>query len=187
MKVIAGTAKGTILKTPGGLKTRPTSGKVKAAFFNIIGEQVLNTCFLDLFSGTGGMGIEALSRGSSYSVFVEKERFCVKIIKDNLKKSRFLDKAAVLHNDAHVALKRLAKQGFTFDVIYIDPPYIYRAISKLIADLDKFNLLVPGGVLGVERDSREPIEGIHFLPYSFWQKKRYGNTQLLLFHNVLQK
>ena len=187
MKVIAGSAKGTILKTPRGFSTRPTSGKVKGAFFNIIGKQILDACFLDLFAGTGGMGIEALSRGCSYSVFVENKHVCIKLIKDNLKKSKVFDKAAVIQSDVHIALNRLSKQGFKFDIIYIDPPYLYETILELIADLDKLNLLAPGGVLGVERDSRNCIEGIDYLPYAFRQRKLYGNTQLLLFQNEPQK
>lgn len=184
MRVIAGSAKGTTLRSPGGLKIRPTSGKVKEAFFNILGNRVLDAFFLDLFSGIGGMGIEALSRGSSFSVFVEKERKCVKIIEENLKQSRLFDRAAIFRYDVHIALKLLSKKGFRFDIVYLDPPYLYTAILKLICDLDKFDLLVPGGVLGIERDSRDLTKWVEFSPFPFWQRKKYGNTQLVLFQNM---
>ncbi len=184
MRVIAGTAKGIPLKSLPGLKTRPTSGKVKEAFFNIIGNQVFDSFFLDLFSGTGGMGIEALSRGGFFSVFVDKERRCKQVIKDNLRRSALLERAEIIVCDAHGALKKLSPRGFQFDIIYIDPPYLYSDFSRLLLELDKLSLVATGGILGVERDSRDLAKWIDSSPFQLWQRKKYGNTQLFLFANV---
>ncbi len=184
MRVIAGSAKGTRLKAPGGLKTRPTSSRVKEAFFNIVGQRILDTTFLDLFSGSGAMGIEALSRGSAQAVFIEKDRVCAKIITENLARCRMLDRSVILTRDAHLALSLLSRKKCKFEIVYIDPPYHYPGIFDLVSQLEKDQLLVTGSLVGLERDSRSDEKWSRFSSFSLAQRKKYGKTQLILFEYI---
>ncbi len=184
MRVIAGSAKGTRLKAPGGMKTRPTSSRVKEAFFNIVGQRVLDATFLDLFSGSGAMGIEALSRGSAQAVFIERDRVCAKIIMENLARCRMLDRAVILTRDAHLALSLLSRKKYKFEIVYIDPPYQHPGIFDLASQLEKDQLLVTGSLIGLERDSRSDENWSGFSSFSLVQRKKYGKTQLILFEYI---
>lgn len=143
MRVIAGSKKHLILKTPAGFETRPTADKYKETLFNVLQSDIYSdTKFLDLFSGSGGIGIEALSRGAEYAVFVDKSKAAIQCIEDNLKSTGLRDRAHVIATDAMSALYRLSGK-YTFDIIFMDPPFgaelekevlYYLAHSKLIHD-----------------------------------------------------
>jgi len=181
MRVIAGSAKGRYLKTPRGKVLRPTSDKVKAAFFNIIGDLLLDACFLDLFAGSGSIGIEAISRGAKRCVFVEKEAYAVKLIKENI---RLMDNSMacnILHVDGKMALRILSQRKDSFHIIYIDPPYNYQKISLIGEELLGGGLLKEDGLLCVERSSWDELLWLQLFPLPLWQKKIYGDTMLLLF------
>ncbi len=178
MRVIAGSAKGTKLSAPHGLQTRPTSGRVKEAFFSIIGERVLDAFFLDLFSGSGALGIEALSRGSLYTVFVEKEPTCVQVIRNNLNRCRLMERAMIVKEDVSRALALLSARSLKFSLVYIDPPYKFRPLSGLLTDLDKMNVLLPGCLLTLERAGRERVDWTDLQAYTPLQCKKYGDTLL---------
>lgn len=123
MRVIAGSARRLPLKTPAGMNTRPTTDRIKETLFNILQPQLYGCRFLDLFAGSGGIGIEALSRGAEYAVFVDNSREAVACIRDNLAFTHLQDKAAVIAQDCIGAIGRLASKRERFDLIFIDPPY----------------------------------------------------------------
>ena len=122
MQVVAGSARRILLKTPAGDKTRPTSNRIKETLFNILQPEIQGARFLDLFAGSGAIGIEALSRGAREAVFVENSRQALACIRDNLERTHLAEKALVLQTDVSAAISRLASRG-AFDIIFLDPPY----------------------------------------------------------------
>lgn len=181
MRVIAGSAKGRHLKTPRGRTLRPTSDKVKAAFFNVVGSLLPDSFFLDLFAGTGSIGIEAMSRGAKRCVFVEKDVAAVKLIKKNIQLIEDNPSCSIFHNDIKKAIKILSQQNESFSIIYIDPPYDYRDVGSVVEKVHEGALLRENGLLCVERSSRDVLLWVKFLTLPLWQKKIYGDTSLLLF------
>ena len=123
MRVISGSARGLKLKAPEGLNTRPTTDRIKESLFNIIAADLYDICFLDLFGGSGGIGIEALSRGARKAYFADSSRKSIDIINDNLKRARLDSKAVVMNCDFRQALNRIKAEGEKFDIVFLDPPY----------------------------------------------------------------
>lgn len=123
MRVIAGSARRRNLVCPSGNHTRPTTDRIKETLFNMLQTQIPQVRFLDLFSGSGGIGIEALSRGAKECVFVENEREAISCIKTNIKNTDFTDCSQVMTMDVMQALRRLDQVGQAFQVIFMDPPY----------------------------------------------------------------
>ncbi|MBS6644755.1 MAG: 16S rRNA (guanine(966)-N(2))-methyltransferase RsmD [Clostridiaceae bacterium] len=123
MRVIAGSARRLLLKTIDGLDTRPTTDRIKETLFNMIQPGMADCKFLDLFSGSGGIGIEALSRGAELAVFIENNPKAVSCIKENLAATRLEDRGMVMACDVLTGLKRLEGKGHVFDYIFMDPPY----------------------------------------------------------------
>lgn len=121
-RVVSGKARGIILDTPKGLKTRPTADKVKEAVFNILANQLYGARFLDVFAGSGQIGIEALSRGAESAVFFDHDKECVHLINSNLKKAGLNGNAKVMQTEAKNGIMRL-EPGIPFDIVYMDPPY----------------------------------------------------------------
>lgn len=139
MRVIAGTARRLQLKTIEGLDTRPTTDRIKETLFNMIGPNLPGSTFLDLFSGSGGIGIEALSRGAGQAVFVEMNPKAVECIRENLRTTRLEDSALVMACDALTGLKRLEGRDYIFGTIFMDPPYdreLERPVLQYLADSD---------------------------------------------------
>lgn len=137
MRVIAGKARRLKLKTSEGLETRPTADRVKESLFNMINADIYDCRFLDLFSGSGAIGIEALSRGAKSAVFVENSRICMDIIIENLKFTRLQEFADVINQDVIDAINELGARKAVFDIIFIDPPYaagFYEPVLKAIAN-----------------------------------------------------
>jgi 16S rRNA (guanine966-N2)-methyltransferase len=181
MRIRAGSLKGRLLKSPRGEKIRPTSDKVKMAFFNIIGDCLKDVNFLDLFSGTGSIGLEALSRGAGRSIFVEKNRLSLEILRENIKLTGTQDRAQVLPLDIFGALKLLSKKGESFEIIYLDPPYDYQGTAKVLQYLYREDLVKEGGIISLERSGRDGRDGLEKVPFRPWKKKVYGNVFLLIF------
>ncbi|MBO4838905.1 MAG: 16S rRNA (guanine(966)-N(2))-methyltransferase RsmD [Lachnospiraceae bacterium] len=123
MQVIAGSARRIQLKTLPGDHTRPTSNQIKETLFNILQPVVQGSRFLDLFAGSGGIAIEALSRGARDAVLVDNSRQACAVIRDNLERTHLADRAVLLQTDAAAAIKRLSAKGAPFDIIFLDPPY----------------------------------------------------------------
>jgi len=173
IKVLSGKYKNLSLKTPKSDKTRPTSSKVRGSVFDILQNQIEEARFLDIFAGSGSMGIEALSRGANSATFIEHDKIAASCIRENLKKIQI--QATVLQQDAQVALKRLIKGGDHFDIIYIDPPYHLDIlpILELIPPL-----LSPEGLTILEQSSKAKIE---FQGLEKTQERKFGDTTLHLY------
>lgn len=163
MRIISGAYKNRILASPKGLTTRPTSEKLRGALFNICQSYVEGAAFLDLFAGSGAMGIEALSRGAENATFIDGDREAIRCIQENLRALHIQEKAHLLKGDVFEKLERLIKQGQQYDIVYADPPYDALTIfegekvsfsSRVVLMIDRSQLLKPGGMLFVE-DSKE--------------------------------
>jgi 16S rRNA (guanine(966)-N(2))-methyltransferase RsmD len=154
MRVIAGKARGARLTAVPGTKTRPTTDKVKEAIFSMIGEQLNGGWVLDLFAGTGGLAIEALSRGMEHAVLIDKERASIQVIKQNLAAAHLTDKAEVYLNEAGRALKPLHRRGVHFDLVLLDPPYRMQDMDVWVARMLGMQLLAPGARIVIEHDAQ---------------------------------
>ena len=123
MRVIAGSARRLLLKAPDGMDTRPTADRVKESLFNMLNPDLYGCAFLDLFSGSGAIGIEALSRGAQRAVLVDASMECAGIIKQNLEVTKLGENAEIINEDVYAAIERLGRRGDKFDIIFMDPPY----------------------------------------------------------------
>jgi 16S rRNA (guanine966-N2)-methyltransferase len=174
MRVIAGRLGGRRLKAPVGRLTRPTSDRVREALFSMLGD-VGEACVLDLFAGTGALGIEALSRGASSAVFVERGAGAMRALSGNLEALGIEPAAAeVRRSDALTALRSARRSEETYDLVFIDPPY--RQARDLGPELSKAlpPLLRPAACVVVESDRRAPLE----LGMEVEQERRYGDTSI---------
>lgn len=149
MRVISGTAKNRKLKAPSGQNTRPITDMIKEALFNVLGSKVVDATVLDLFAGSGSVGIEAISRGAKEVVFIDNSYEAIEVIKYNLKHCGFSKEAQVYKNDVFKALDILERRGRVFDIIYVDPPFTNPKIfDQVMLSLDrKRKLLAPEGVI----------------------------------------
>jgi len=177
MRVISGTAKGVTLKTPEGMSTRPTTDRVKEAMFSIIQFDIPGTRVLDLFGGTGQLGIEALSRGAKSAVFVDTQESACKLIKENLKKTKLESQGQVVRSD-YLSYLRNCKDKF--DIILLDPPYIEVFLENSLNLITEIDILQTNGIIVTER----PLE--KELPWSFpgFSRSRdykYGKTLLTIY------
>ena len=149
MRVISGTARGCSLVSPVGEKTRPTGDRMKEDLFNILAHKVKGAVFLDVYCGSGAMGIEAISRGASAAIFVDESPNAIKATKANLQKTRLHEKARILHMPAAQALLQL-KQSIKHDIIFLDPPYESTELTSSLTFIDQNDLLVKGGIIVAE-------------------------------------
>ncbi|MFO8192063.1 MAG: 16S rRNA (guanine(966)-N(2))-methyltransferase RsmD [Bacillota bacterium] len=175
MRIIAGSKKGMKLKTPGGTSVRPTANRVREALFNILGPLVRDAVFIDLYAGSGAVGIEALSRGARLAIFVENKRDNIPLIGENLKKSGFKDRSLLLHRDVNRALPHLAEKQFRADLIFMDPPYLSKEIPTVIKAINGLPLLSPDGLIIVEHACSN---GEWAAVFSNLRRKKYGQTCL---------
>jgi len=177
MRIIAGSRKGARIFAPKGLDTRPTADRVREAAFNLLGPGGAEDAkVLDLFAGSGAMGLEAMSRGAAHVTFVESDQEACRTINRNLDKLRF-DHATVLCQDALTALRADASQGTRYDLVLLDPPYKrFSSLEKaMIRDLPE--IVAPGGTLLVETAAEEEPD----LPLAKRTTRRYGSARLTLF------
>jgi len=180
MRVIAGTARGRGLKAVPGMSTRPTTDKVKEALFSMIGPFFDGGEALDLFAGTGGLGIEALSRGMSRAVFIDMEKKSIDTVLHNLQATGLKAQAEVYRNDAFRALKALAKRERQFALVFLDPPYRMKVIGELLESLESLQLLADEAVIVVEHDAEDQLAET---AGALRQKRRvaYGDTALTIY------
>lgn len=153
MRVVSGTCKGRSLKAVPGSTTRPTTDKVKEAIFNMIGPYFEFGIGLDLFAGSGGLGIEALSRGLEKVIFVDRDPKAFQVIKENIAICDLIDKSEVYRNDAERAIKAILKREIRFDYIFLDPPYKKQQLVKLLNTFTNENLLNSNGIILCEHAS----------------------------------
>ena len=185
MRVISGEAKGRRLKTPGDERIRPTADKIKGALFSIIGERVRDAHVLDLFAGTGNLGIEALSRGARFVHFVDADKGAESIIRENLIRVKFEDRACVWRTDAITALSRLERTGQRFDLIFSDPPYGRQLNQKALAMLSNGEFIVEDGLVVLEHHRKElfPPQKTALLKID---ERRFGETVLTFYHQKVE-
>ena len=182
MRVIAGTAKGRKLLPVPGQRTRPITDRSKAALFDILGPQVVGCRFLDLFGGTGSVGIEALSRGAAEVVFVEISRPALRTIGENLRRLGLAGGAHVVRGDAFAFLQRPDIEPF--DVIYVAPPQYHRLWVKALQAIDaRPSLLAEGGqvIVQIHPKEQEPLT-LHHL--EMVDQRRYGSTLLTFWQAI---
>lgn len=174
MRVIAGKAKGHKLKTIEGLETRPTTDRIKETLFNMIAFDLPQCHFLDLFSGSGAIGIEALSRGAKECVFVEKSKMACDIITENLRHTKLQQNAVLLQKDVFEALYLLKQQKKEFDIIFLDPPY-HMGIAKPVCDkIVEYGLLKKEGYVIWERGAG--VDSMPISNFSIIKEKNYKTT-----------
>jgi 16S rRNA (guanine(966)-N(2))-methyltransferase RsmD len=179
MRVITGQAKGVILKTPRGGKTRPATELVRGAIFSILETAVSDwTWVLDLYSGSGSLGIEALSRGASRVDFVENDRHCCAIIRDNLEKTKLKDRAHVYCCSVAKAISFLNKE---YSIIIMDPPYSNPSIEKTIEQLASSKIIGDKSIIVVTHSCQRPLKP-SYTPLQLIKERRHGDSVIALYH-----
>ena len=163
-----------------GDELRPTSAKVREAIFNILQMEIQQSLFLDLYAGTGAVGLEALSRGAEKVFFVENSPVRAKAIMDYIHKLGLDDRASVYQEQAETFLKRAIRTGMKFDIIFSDPPYLSGEIDKVLPHLGEFNILRDEGCILIEHSSKmalsENVENLKLV-----KNYRYGDTMITLY------
>ncbi len=183
MRVIAGSARRQKLKTPDGLATRPTQDIIKETLFNILQNEVPGSSFLDIFAGSGQIGIEALSRGALKAVFIEKTREAAEIIRENLEATHLSDRAEVMVSDCMIALSRLERTGFdkssSFDIIHMDPPYESGLESNILKFLSGSELLSEDCIIVIEASVKTDMSYVSELGFQVVKDKIYKHNRHL--------
>lgn len=174
MRVISGTARGLKLESLDGIETRPTLDRVKEAVFSILFEKTYDALVLDLFAGSGALGIECLSRGAKGCVFVDINQRAADVIKTNVNKARFTDKAHIRVCDYKTYISGCNKK---FDLIFLDPPYMAGITESVLEDIKQNNILNEGGIIIVESDAENIPDIQHF---KIINNKKYGRVSILI-------
>lgn len=178
MRVITGSARGRRLKELEGMETRPTTDRVKEGMFSALQFDIEGRRILDLFAGTGQLGIECLSRGAASAVFVDRRADAVKLIKENLKVTELQDRARVVAGDSMEYLKSLREK---FDIILLDPPYAAGLLEAAIAHIARFDILAPHGIIVAEHPVEKVLPALE-PPYRVHRTYRYGKIGLTIYH-----
>lgn len=187
MRIITGKAKGIRLKTLEGEATRPTSERVKEAVFSMIQFDIEGRSVLDLFSGSGQLGIEALSRGAIDATFVDKSRDAIAIIKDNVKKSGFLEQSEIYQADYLDFFKRYSSKKF--DIIFLDPPYALKMYKPAFKAMLEYGVLKPTSMIICESGEDTVFEGDSSLEskFSVEKKSKYSKTVITIFRPLIDE
>jgi 16S rRNA (guanine966-N2)-methyltransferase len=162
-----------LLVAPSGDSTRPTADRAKEGLFDILGARVSGARFLDIFCGSGSVGIEALSRGAKEAVFVENSPSAIKAVKENLAKTRLADSAQIMEMTAEKAISRLAGENRRFEIIFLDPPYAKNFLPQVLEQITRAEILAQDGILIAETDSAEKIDADEI--------RVYGRTKFLFY------
>ena len=178
MRVIAGSARRLLLKTPKGNDTRPTQDRIKETLFNILQNDVPGAIFVDLFCGSGGIGIEALSRGAAHATFVDNSRKAVRVIEENLQFTKLADRAEVLCRDAALALRALSGRR-SFDLIFLDPPYDKGLEKEILFLLPTLDLAAWDAITVVEASLATDFSYLAEAGYRLIKEKCYKNNRHL--------
>ncbi|MFX3674213.1 MAG: 16S rRNA (guanine(966)-N(2))-methyltransferase RsmD [Paenisporosarcina sp.] len=183
MRVISGICKGLPIKAVPGSNTRPTTDKVKESIFNMIGPYFDGGLVIDLFAGSGSLGIEALSRGMDSCIFIEKDAKAVQIIHENLKKCKLEDQAEVFKIDASRAVKALEKREVKVDLLFLDPPYQQIELYNLAEIMVQKGLLSSDAIIMCEHEKTVDIpETIH--SFSLTRRETYGSTIISIYRKL---
>lgn len=191
MQIIAGKFKGRVLKTPKGVETRPTSSKLRGALFNRHQNTIIDANVLDIFAGSGAVGLEALSRGAKKAVFIDNNRFAIDALKANIKSLDLVKETTVIQADVFSALSKI-KEG-PFEFVYADPPYqltkglkkpLKLFIEELIAFFDESDLIAPNGILLIEEGGPFGLNNM-LKTLTKTDERVYGSTWLYEFSKSL--
>ncbi|WP_040204794.1 16S rRNA (guanine(966)-N(2))-methyltransferase RsmD [Neobacillus jeddahensis] len=183
MRVVSGICKGRPLKAVPGNTTRPTTDKVKEALFNMIGPYFDGGIGLDLFAGSGGLGLEALSRGLEKVIFIDRESKAIHVIQENIKACKFEETSEVYRNDADRALKALIKRGICFDYIFLDPPYKKQQLISLMEKMDQQDLVNADGIVVCEHSF--DVELPHSIGrFNRIKHEKYGIIAVTIFSKI---
>ena len=180
MRIITGTAKGLVLKTPKGLSTRPTSDRIKESVFSILNGMIDfdGKIILDLFAGTGALGLEAMSRGGTQATFVDSETS--NVIRDNVTRAHFDDKSEIIRGDVFKSIKKFANNQRQFDLIFCDPPYNKGLWQHALLEIDNLDLLNNEGLIIIEHGADESLETSNlptvFTNIEIIRQVKYGHT-----------
>ena len=180
MRVITGKARGVNLKTPDGMKTRPTSDRVKEALFSIINFDIPGANVLDLFGGTGQLGIEALSRGAKSATFVDAGDAACKLIKENLRRTKLEGEGKVVRSDYLDYLNRCREK---YDIIFLDPPYAEVFLENSLKRIAEIDILQSGGIMVAERPLGKELPW-DFEGFTRSKDYKYGNTLLTIYRKA---
>ncbi|WFR59856.1 16S rRNA (guanine(966)-N(2))-methyltransferase RsmD [Anaerocolumna sp. AGMB13025] len=177
MRVIAGKAKRLTLKTIDGLETRPTTDRIKETLFNMINQELADCDFLDLFSGSGAIGIEALSRGARSAVFIENSKAALDCIKLNLHNTGLLAGAMVLALDVISSIRTLELQGRVFDIIFMDPPYNQGLEQKVLNALEHSSIVYRNTIIIVEASMDTSFDYLDKSRFQIYREKEYKTNK----------
>ena len=180
MRIIAGRARGRKLISPATMETRPTLDRVKEAMFSMILNYLDEAVCVDVFAGTGSLGLEAASRGAREVYLVDKSPVTYPLLKKNVENLKFEDCCTTLNMDAYEALRSLAKKGKVFDVIFIDPPYCKEMIPEAMKIIKENNMLQDNGIIVTKIDSIEEIYS-GYKDIQLLKSRKYGNTTVCLY------
>ena len=180
MRVITGKARGIVLKTPVGMATRPTADRVKEAIFNIIQFDVPAARVLDLFGGTGQLGIEALSREAKSAVFVDEREDACRLIRENLKRTKLEQFGRVIRSDYMAYLKACKEK---FDIIMLDPPYAEVFLENSLKMITEIDILQSGGIIVAERPVGKELPW-DFAGFERSRDYKYGNTLITIYRKL---
>ncbi len=181
MRIITGKLRGMNLFSPKNMDIRPTADRVKESVFNILGYCFEGTRVLDLFSGTGNLGIEAWSRGADSVVFVDNNRNSLQLLEKNINKAGVSEFVTAIHGDAEKIIKRLAQQGYKFNYIFCDPPYNKGYANSILSTLDKNDILKCNGMIIMEHAKEELVDLTILNRLLLFRKEQYGDTTISFF------
>ncbi len=179
IRVLGGNIRGKKLFGPKGLQFRPATGQVKNFIFSYLGEKVEQACLLDLFAGTGAIGIEALSRGAKKVVFIEDAISSLRLLKRNLEICDFSKKAVSLYGDVFLLIPSLSRKLENFDIVIADPPFDQTWRESIVKVVDSNALLKPGGCLIIEHDIRDSDFEDHHM--TMLKQKRFGHCVVSIY------
>lgn len=183
MKVISGSLKGRYIKGYNIEGTRPTMDRVKESIFGTIQTYLKDSIVLDLFAGSGNLGIEAISNGCQYCYFIDNNKEVIKVLKKNIETFNINNKCSINLEDYNKALKKFKENNIKFDIIFIDPPYKYEIIEELINKIQNYNLLTSNGILVLEFQ-KDKIKD-EYPNLKLLKKKKYSDKYVYIFKNII--
>jgi 16S rRNA (guanine(966)-N(2))-methyltransferase RsmD len=186
MRVIAGKARRTQLKSIEGMATRPTTDRIKETLFNMLAQDIYGSHFLDLFSGSGAIGIEALSRGAELAVFVENNRQAARCIEENLAKTKLASQAVLWTTDCASAIQRLDMGKQHFDIIFMDPPYNKLLEKEMLGLLRKVSFIDEETLIIIEASLETDFNYLEAYGYCLTKQKKYKTNQHVFVKRVLE-
>ncbi|WXR61553.1 16S rRNA (guanine(966)-N(2))-methyltransferase RsmD [Peptostreptococcaceae bacterium AGR-M142] len=184
MRVISGKARGTKLECPTGDNVRPTTDRIKESLFNIINMDIIDTNVLDLFCGTGALGIESLSRGANRCVFVDRDKKSIEMTKRNILKTKLMDYSIIENIDVKTAISKYSSEQF--DYIFLDPPYNKDFCMEVLRLINDNEILNEDGIIVIEHDPKEVLDEVlgHLIRF---KEKKYNKTTMISFYKLEEK